>query len=72
MRTGEGKTFVAPLAAFLNALVGRGVHVVTANDYLAKRDAQWIGAIFHRLGMSVGSHPARGRLRLRPRLPRHR
>ena len=55
MRTGEGKTFVAPLAAFLNGLVGRGVHVVTVNDYLAKRDAQWIGAIFHRLGMSVGS-----------------
>ncbi|MGZ8512687.1 MAG: preprotein translocase subunit SecA [Candidatus Limnocylindria bacterium] len=55
MRTGEGKTFVAPLAAYLNALVGRGVHVVTPNDYLAKRDAQWIGAIFHRLGMSVGS-----------------
>ncbi len=55
MRTGEGKTFVAPLAAFLNALVGRGVHVVTTNDYLAKRDAQWIGAVFHRVGMSVGS-----------------
>ncbi len=55
MRTGEGKTFVAPLAAFLNALVGRGVHVVDPNDYLAKRDAQWIGAVFHRLGMSVGS-----------------
>ncbi len=54
-RTGEGKTFVAPLAAFLNGLVGRGVHVVTTNDYLAKRDAQWIGAVFHRLGMSVGS-----------------
>ncbi|HEX2222558.1 MAG TPA: preprotein translocase subunit SecA [Candidatus Limnocylindria bacterium] len=55
MKTGEGKTFVAPLAAYLNALVGRGVHVVTTNDYLAKRDAQWIGAMFHRLGMSVGS-----------------
>ena len=55
MRTGEGKTFVAPLAAYLNALVGRGVHVVDPNDYLAKRDAQWIGAVFHRLGMSVGS-----------------
>ncbi|MEO5986816.1 MAG: preprotein translocase subunit SecA [Candidatus Limnocylindria bacterium] len=54
-RTGEGKTFVAPLAAFLNGLVGRGVHVVTTNDYLAKRDAQWIGAVFHRLGMSAGS-----------------
>jgi preprotein translocase subunit SecA len=55
MKTGEGKTFVAPLAAYLNGLVGRGVHVVTVNDYLAKRDAQWIGAVFHRLGMSVGS-----------------
>ena len=55
MKTGEGKTFVAPLAAYLNALLGRGVHVVTVNDYLAKRDAQWIGAMFHRLGMSVGS-----------------
>jgi preprotein translocase subunit SecA len=54
-RTGEGKTFVGPLAAYLNALVGRGVHVITVNDYLAKRDAQWIGAVFHRLGMSVGS-----------------
>jgi preprotein translocase subunit SecA len=55
MKTGEGKTFVAPLAAYLNALAGRGVHVVTVNDYLAKRDAQWIGAVFHRLGMQVGS-----------------
>ena len=54
-RTGEGKTFVAWLAAYLNALVGRGVHVITVNDYLAKRDAQWIGAVFHRLGMTVGS-----------------
>jgi preprotein translocase subunit SecA len=54
-RTGEGKTFVGPLAAYLNALTGRGVHVVTVNDYLAKRDAQWIGSMFHRLGMSVGS-----------------
>jgi preprotein translocase subunit SecA len=55
MKTGEGKTFVAPLAAYLNGLTGRGVHVVTVNDYLAKRDAQWIGAVFHQLGMSVGS-----------------
>ena len=54
MKTGEGKTFVAPLAAYLNGLTGRGVHVVTVNDYLAKRDAQWIGAVFHRLGMTVG------------------
>ena len=55
MKTGEGKTFAAPLAAYLNGLTGRGVHVVTVNDYLAKRDAQWIGAVFHRLGMAVGS-----------------
>jgi preprotein translocase subunit SecA len=55
MKTGEGKTFVAPLAAYLNGLTRRGVHVVTVNDYLAKRDAQWIGAVFHKLGMSVGS-----------------
>jgi preprotein translocase subunit SecA len=55
MRTGEGKTFVAPLAAYLNGLTGRGVHVVTVNDYLAKRDAQLIGTVFHRLGMTVGS-----------------
>ncbi|HEX2193480.1 MAG TPA: preprotein translocase subunit SecA [Candidatus Limnocylindria bacterium] len=55
MKTGEGKTFVAPLAAYLNALTGRGVHVVTVNDYLAKRDAQWIGEVFHKLGMRVGS-----------------
>ncbi len=65
-RTGEGKTFVAPLAAYLNALVGRGVHVVTPNDYLAKRDAQWIGAIFHRLGMSVGSIQHDGAYRFDP------
>jgi preprotein translocase subunit SecA len=55
MKTGEGKTFVAPLAAYLNGLTGRGVHVVTVNDYLAKRDAQWIGQVFWELGMSVGS-----------------
>jgi preprotein translocase subunit SecA len=55
MKTGEGKTFVAPLAAYLNGLTGRGVHVVTVNDYLAKRDAQWIGQVFWQLGMRVGS-----------------
>ena len=54
MRTGEGKTLVAPLAAILNALTGRGVHVVTVNDYLARRDPQWMGPIFHFLGVSVG------------------
>ena len=54
MKTGEGKTLVAPLAAYLNAVTGRGVHVVTVNDYLAKRDSKWMGGIYERLGMSVG------------------
>ena len=54
MRTGEGKTLVATLAAYLNALSGHGVHVVTVNDYLAKRDAEWMGAIYSALDMSVG------------------
>ena len=54
MRTGEGKTLVAPLAAILNALSGRGVHIVTVNDYLARRDPQWMGPIYHFLGVSVG------------------
>ena len=54
MRTGEGKTLVAPMAAALNGLTGRGVHVVTVNDYLARRDAQWMGPIFRFLGLSVG------------------
>ena len=54
MKTGEGKTLVAPLAAALNAMSGRGVHVVTVNDYLAKRDPQWMGPIYHGLGLTVG------------------
>ncbi len=54
MRTGEGKTLVATLPAYLNALTGGGVHVITVNDYLARRDAQWMGAIYHMLGLSVG------------------
>ncbi len=54
MRTGEGKTLVATLAVYLNALEGRGVHVVTVNDYLARRDAEWMGKIYRFLGMSVG------------------
>jgi preprotein translocase subunit SecA len=54
MKTGEGKTLVAPLAAVLNSLTGRGVHVVTVNDYLARRDPQWMGPIFHFLGVSLG------------------
>ena len=55
MRTGEGKTLVATLAAYLNALKGEGVHVVTVNDYLARRDAQWMGVIYNMLGLSVGA-----------------
>jgi preprotein translocase subunit SecA len=54
MRTGEGKTLVATLPCYLNALEGKGVHVVTVNDYLAKRDAEWMGRIYKFLGMSVG------------------
>jgi preprotein translocase subunit SecA len=54
MRTGEGKTLVATLATYLNALAGKGVHVVTVNDYLARRDSQWMGQIYNFLGMSVG------------------
>src|SRR5437867_3094686 len=54
MATGEGKTLVATLPAYLNALTGRGVHIVTVNDYLAKRDAQWMGPVYHSLGLSVG------------------
>ncbi|MEK7631363.1 MAG: preprotein translocase subunit SecA [Patescibacteria group bacterium] len=54
MRTGEGKTLVATLPAYLNAVAGKGVHVVTVNDYLAKRDARWMGQIYNFLGLSVG------------------
>tara|TARA_B110000879_G_scaffold190640_1_gene255154 strand:+ start:795 stop:3572 length:2778 start_codon:yes stop_codon:yes gene_type:complete len=54
MRTGEGKTLVATLAAYLNALPGEGVHVITVNDYLARRDAQWMAPLYQALGLSVG------------------
>ncbi len=54
MKTGEGKTLVATMPLYLNALTGRGVHLVTVNDYLAKRDAEWMGGIYRFLGMSVG------------------
>ena len=54
MRTGEGKTLTATLAVYLNALSGKGVHVVTVNDYLANRDAQWMGQLYQFLGLSVG------------------
>ena len=61
MKTGEGKTLVATLPAYLNALTGKGVHIVTVNDYLAKRDAQWMGKIHRFLGLTVGCglHPHR-------------
>ena len=54
MKTGEGKTLVATLPVYLNALAGRGVHVVTVNDYLARRDAEWMGQIYGFLGLTVG------------------
>ena len=54
MKTGEGKTLVATMPVYLNALLGRGVHVVTVNEYLARRDAEWMGAIYRFLGLSVG------------------
>jgi preprotein translocase subunit SecA len=54
MRTGEGKTLVATLPIYLNALLGRGIHLVTVNDYLARRDARWMAPIYHMLGLSVG------------------
>src|SRR6478609_7595090 len=54
MRTGEGKTLTATLPVYLNALTGKGVHVVTVNDYLANRDAQWMGKLYNFLGLTVG------------------
>ena len=70
MTTGEGKTLVATLPAYLNALTGKGVHIVTVNDYLAKRDAQWMGPIYQALGLIGRRHPARGLVPLRPGLRR--
>ena len=54
MRTGEGKTLVATLPAYLNALAGKGVHVITVNDYLAKRDSEWMGKVYRFMGLTVG------------------
>ena len=75
MRTGEGKTLMATLPVYLNALTGKGVHVVTVNDYLARRDAEWMGRLYNFLGLTVGvnlpQHAARGeagRLRRRHHL----
>src|SRR4051794_23577681 len=55
MRTGEGKTLVSTLPTYLNAIAGEGVHVVTVNDYLAKRDSEWMAPIYRKLGLSVGA-----------------
>ncbi|MDC3104423.1 preprotein translocase subunit SecA, partial [Candidatus Pelagibacter bacterium] len=54
MKTGEGKTLVSTLPAYLNSLTGRGVHIVTVNDYLARRDSEWMGKVFNYLGVSTG------------------
>ena len=54
MKTGEGKTLVATMPLYLNGLTGRGAHLITVNDYLARRDVQWMGPIYHLLGLSVG------------------
>ena len=54
MRTGEGKTLMATLPVYLNSLTGKGVHVVTVNDYLARRDAEWMGRLYTFLGLTVG------------------
>ena len=54
MKTGEGKTLSSTLPAYLNALTEKGVHIVTVNDYLAKRDSQWMGKVFNFLGLSTG------------------
>ncbi len=66
MRTGEGKTLVGTLPAYLNALTGKGVHVVTVNDYLARRDAAWMGQVYHLLGLSVGIINQNGSYRYDP------
>ena len=75
MKTGEGKTLVATLPAYLNALTGRGVHIVTVNDYLAKRDSEWMGKLYRFLGLTRRSDYSRkdqrgapGGLRLRHHL----
>ena len=69
MKTGEGKTLVATLPAYLNALAGKGVHVVTVNDYLARRDTEWMGRIYRFLGLIGRRHPARHGRRASARRP---
>ncbi len=70
MATGEGKTLVATLPLYLNALTGRGAHLVTVNDYLARRDAEWMGQLYSFLGLTVRLHPARSAARRPPRAVR--
>ena len=69
MKTGEGKTLVATLPVYLNALAGKGVHVVTVNDYLAKRDREWMGQVYRFLGLSVGVIVHEPRRRAAPEPP---
>ena len=71
MRTGEGKTLTATLPVYLNALTGKGVHVVTVNDYLASRDARWMGRLYNFLGLTVGINLARAYLGWRRRQRGH-
>ena len=68
MKTGEGKTLVATLSVYLNALGGKGVHVVTVNDYLARRDVQWMGPVYHALGLTVSSLQHEGALQYDPEI----
>ena len=56
MKTGEGKTLVATFPAYLNALTGKGVHIITVNDYLAKRDMEWMGQLYNFLGLTTGCY----------------
>ncbi len=69
MKTGEGKTLVATLPTYLNALTGEGVHVITVNDYLARRDANWMGAVYHKLGMSISALQNQGSVLYTPDAP---
>jgi Preprotein translocase subunit SecA (ATPase, RNA helicase) len=72
MKTGEGKTLAATLPVYLNALTGKGVHVVTVNDYLARRDAEWMGDIYKFIGLKHRLHPARNERRRAPHRLRSR
>ena len=68
MKTGEGKTLTATMPIYLNALAGKGAHVITVNEYLAQRDAEWMGQIYNFLGLSVGVNRQIGRASCRERV----